>query len=264
MVFRQQSRRIILIDELRGLCIILMIVYHAAYHIDRSLVAIPIFHARLLQVFLQPFVAGIFITISGTVSRYSKSSLKRGILVFLCGLLVTAVTFFVTPDDLIIFGILHLIGFTMIIQGIFGRKSNVNRPDRMPAIPGAMLFFAIFLVAYGVPGGYLGVPGTDLYIVLPGVLYTSLWLSPLGFPAAGFISADYFPIIPWIFLFFAGTCIGAMFRGGGAPDFFYRSHIRFLGAAGRHTLIIYLLHMPVILGLIWVAQWVMTSVRIVT
>ena len=255
MFLRRNDRRIILIDELRGLCILLMVVYHAFFNLVFIFgVNIPAFHAPFLQRFLQPLVAGTFVMISGIVSRYSRSSLKRGILVFLCGMAVTAVTAFFMPEQIIIFGILHLLGLCMIVQGIISKSAGVTRPDRLPALPGAMMFLAVFFAAYNLPRGYLGFEGTAFHIMLPETLYTNIWLSPIGFPAVGFVSVDYFPIIPWIFLFFAGSCLGAMFQSGRAPEFFYKKRIRFLSATGRHTLIIYLLHQPILYGLFW-AVW---------
>ena len=252
MFLRRNNRRVILIDELRGLCILLMVVYHAFFNLVHIFgVNISAFHAPFLQSFLQPLVAGIFVMISGIVSRYSRSCLKRGVLVFLCGMAITAATFFFMPGQLILFGILHLLGLCMIIQGIISKSAGVTRPDRFPALPGALIFLAIFFATYDVPRGYLGFMGRAFSIRLPEVLYTNIWLSPLGFPGGGFSSMDYFPIIPWMFLFFAGSCLSTTFQSGAMPEFFYKNHCRFLSATGRHTLIIYLLHQPILYGLFW-------------
>jgi len=252
MYLRHQNRRINLIDELRGICIILMVAYHAGYNLVYIFgVDIPFFHAPILRDILQPLVAGIFVIISGVVSRYSKNGIKRGVLVLACGLAITAVTFYFMPDQLIVFGILHLLGLCMIIQGIISKNANTARPDRLPALPGAIMFLALFFTAYGVPRGYLGFANTAFHLELPAALYTNIWLSPLGFLAPGFFSVDYFPILPWMFLFFAGSSLSIIFRSGAAPEFFYRKHSRFLSGVGRRTLIIYLLHQPVLYGLFW-------------
>jgi uncharacterized membrane protein len=250
MYYRSHARRIIFIDELRGLCILLMVAYHGAYNLVYIFgLNIPIFHAPLLQNFAQPFVAGVFVAISGIVSRYSKSNIKRGMLVLGCGLAITAATYFFMPDMLILFGILHLLGVCMILFGIlsYGRDTKI-RPDHLPAFSGVVILSLLFALTYGVPRGYLGFRDTAFFFRLPEWLYSEIWLSPLGFLNRGFITVDYFPIIPWVFLFFAGTYLGAQFHAGGAPEFFYRSRSRFLSATGKHTLIIYLLHQPVIYG----------------
>ena len=70
-----------------------------------------------------------------------------------------------------------------------------------------------------------------------------LWM--FGFAAPGFVSGDYYPIFPWIFLYFFGTCIGRAAQDGKMPAWFYTFRAPFFEACGRHTLLIYLLHLPV-------------------
>lgn len=85
--------RVLLFDELRGLSILLVVIYHGAFDLIAVYgVRIPIFDAPLLQKFLQPLFAGLFVFISGAVSRYSRSNLRRGLACFACGLLITLVT----------------------------------------------------------------------------------------------------------------------------------------------------------------------------
>ena len=245
------ARRVVLLDELRGLCIILMVIFHGAYDLVYIFgIDIPIFYGPFLQRFAQPFVAGIFILISGIVSRYSRSNLGRGLLVLACALLMTLVTWRVMPDQLILFGILHLLGLCMVAYGLIVRLRR-GKPDRLPALVGTALFAALFALTWNVPRGYLGFAHTPLMLRLPGAFYAGPWLSPLGFPGPGFTSADYFPLLPWTLLFAAGTYCGALFHMGHMPAFFYRSHVPALAAVGRHTLWIYLLHQPVIYGVLW-------------
>ena len=75
----------------------------------------------------------------------------------------------------------------------------------------------------------------------------SLVLFILGFDVPIY-SADYYPLMPWIFLFFVGTFLGRFFKNGTAPKFFKADVLQPIGFIGRHTLIIYLLHQPIIYG----------------
>ena len=79
----------------------------------------------------------------------------------------------------------------------------------------------LFLITMPVSDGYLGLPGT-LAWKIPAGWYEFGWLFPLGIHRADFFSADYFPLFPWIFLFFCGTYIGRWARNGKFPDFTYR------------------------------------------
>ena len=84
--------RVVLFDEVRGLCLILMVFYHGMLDLVTSGVDLTWFFSSVMQRFLQPAVAGTFIFISGAVSRYSRSNLRRGLAALACAFAVTVVT----------------------------------------------------------------------------------------------------------------------------------------------------------------------------
>ena len=106
-----------------------------------------------------------------------------------------------------------------------------------------------FLLLNQLPNGFLGFEGLRL-ARLPAALYAGNWFW-LGLPdLSRFSSADYFPLLPWVFLFWCGyflaRCLGPgrlAARMGRAP-----APLRPLCAVGRHTLLVYMLHQPVIYG----------------
>ena len=69
-----------------------------------------------------------------------------------------------------------------------------------------------------------------------------------------FFSSDYFPLLPWVFVFFFGVFLGRLAKEGKFPRFFAASHIPFFAFTGRHALLIYILHQPVILGISYGVQ----------
>lgn len=84
---------------------------------------------------------------------------------------------------------------------------------------------------------------------LPQALYASYTTAYLGFMPKSFFSTDYFPLLPWLFLFWAGYFLHHLVgRGRLAP--LRRSVCPPLGWMGRHSLVLYLLHQPVILGVL--------------
>ena len=105
--------------------------------------------------------------------------------------------------------------------------------DKIPKIIAPFIYFALFLLTYNLPNERWPIP--NLYM--------------FGFPDANFASADYFPILPWIFMFFLGTYAGKFIKEGHMPKWFYTIKIPFLPVAGRNTLIIYVVHQPIIYGL---------------
>ena len=79
------------------------------------------------------------------------------------------------------------------------------------------------------------------------------YLFPLGLLADGFSSSDYYPLMPWFFLFCAGSFLGRWIKEGRAFHWVYTARMPFLEKLGRHTLLIYILHQPVLIALFWVA-----------
>jgi len=91
-------------------------------------------------------------------------------------------------------------------------------------------------------------------LTLPKSMYSSNWLFWLGFPTPQFYSSDYFSIIPWIFMFFFGVFLGRYSRIGKFPSVFKKKFFSPLDFVGRHALIIYILHQPILLGLFMLIQ----------
>lgn len=240
--------RVGLIDELRGLAIVLMVVYHLFFDLVYLYgVNVPAFHSPVLG-FLQPFFAGVFIFISGVACRYSRSNLKRGAVCFGLGLALTLATLLFVPDELILFGILHFLGVAMMLYALLARAL-----DKLLPLPGLLVFAALFAVTYPVPYGKVGIGPVSA--ALPAALYDTGFLFPLGLPGTGFFSSDYFPLVPWLFLFFAGTYAGVYFKSGRMPGWCYKTHVPPLAFAGRHTLMIYLAHQPVVYMLLYGIFW---------
>ena len=120
------------------------------------------------------------------------------------------------------------------------RPARRGRGRQRPAVLGT----------YPTMNGFWNLPGGRL--ALPQALYASYTTAYLGFMPKSFFSTDYFPLLPWLFLFWAGYFLHHLVgRGRLAP--LRRSVCPPLGWMGRHSLVLYLLHQPVILGVLTVA-----------
>ena len=86
-------------------------------------------------------------------------------------------------------------------------------------------------------------------MLLPGVWYANLFTAFFGFFPRGFFSTDYFPLLPWLFLFWAGYFLHFC-MGRARMEPLRRSVCPALGWMGRHSLLLYLLHQPVIYGVL--------------
>ncbi len=235
------KQRIRLLDGLRGFSLVSMIIYHAMYDLVVLFGVRAAWYFELPGYLWQQSICWVFILVSGASLHYGRHPVRRGLLVFGCGLLLTVVTALAMPEQAIYFGVLHFLGLAMVLAG-FGQKLL----RRVPAVLGLILSFAVFLFTKGVPRGFVGV-GDVALLQLPAALYGTPFLFWLGFPGPAFTSADYFPLIPWLFLFLAGYFGWGLLMPRlktGAPG---RNPLEWMG---RHSLLIYMLHQPVIYGVL--------------
>jgi len=228
------------IDMVRGIAILMMILFHTVFDlsffgvsaIDVSTGFWKYFAFSTAALFL--LVVGISLTLSYARAstslsgyRLARKFIYRGTGIFLLGLLVTAGTWLYLKEGFIVFGILHLIGISVMISPLFFRFKKFN------VIPG--LFFIVI--------------GFFLTTVTGPV-----WLLPLGIHPATFWSVDYEPVFPWTGIVLLGMGLGEYLYPGGVrkftlpriPAFF----IRPLASLGRHSLIIYMVHQPIIILLL--------------
>ncbi len=240
-----KPERVVLLDELRGFAILCMVFYHLMYNLKFMLgINVPVFFENWFDPIRDAF-AGLFICISGIVCNYSRNNLKRGAQCFFIGMAITFITAYAVPESPDMFGILHCLGISMMIYGL---AENVLKKISVPI--GTAAGIILFIASFNFPYGYAGIKGI-LSAELPGVLYRTRVMFPLGFPRLGFNSLDYFPLMPWLFLFLAGTFFGRYVKAGGLPDFCRKTHIKFFALCGRHSLLIYVAHQPVILLVIY-------------
>lgn len=242
-------------DELRGIAIFCMVFYHAFFLLSE------VFELNagneLLNFFepAQPIFAAMFIIISGISSRLSRSNLKRGIKLLMVAICMSAVTIYVLPkwgiDNVgIYFGILHFLSVSMIIFALIRPLTDKIKPEY-----GVLFCLVLYLLTYNISDGYIGLFNI-FRINLPDALYNTSYLFPLGFYNEYFHSADYFAVFPHIFMFLTGTFLGVSAAAGKAPKWAYKSRVRFFGFIGRHTLLIYILHQPIIYGIIAIVQFI--------
>lgn len=229
----ERRERIWELDALRGFAILCVVAVHFLFDLTYFLnadVQLGGFYWAIKQ------NGGVFFVIlSGACAALGTRSFKRGCLVFACGLIVSAVTYCIyrlgmAGEGIVVrFGVLSLLGVCMMLYPLFRKW-----PVPVLAVTGAVLVALGFYVA--------------ALTVRPS------WLYPLGLMSASFTSSDYFPLLPNLGWFMLGSVVGkTAYRDKRSllpsfpKDF---SIIRFFRFCGRQSLWIYLLHQPVLYGII--------------
>lgn len=241
------KNRIHLLDEIRGLAVFCMIFYHAFYILGASFGISGA--AKLFDFFLpvQPIFAGIFIFICGISCTFSRSNLKRGLILLGIALGMTFVTAYVMPkigfvECEIYFGILHFLSVSILIYVLLSKSIS-----KVSLFWGILVCAVLYAFTSKIGEGVFAY-GNLFYFRLPEKLFETNYLVPLGIYNSDFFSADYFPIFPDIFIFFAGVFAGKHFIAKGYPDWSYENKLPFFSFLGRNALVIYIAHMPLIFG----------------
>lgn len=242
------KKRIHFMDEVRGFAVLCMIFYHAFYLLGNffSWQWANDFFEFFMPV--QPFFAGIFIFICGISCSLSKSNLKRGAILLAVALGFTFVTALIMPamgfvECEIYFGILHFLAVSILIYALLSKAIFWLHP-----FIGILICAVLYAFTSGIGEGTLRY-GELISVTLPESLYSGNVLMILGIHSRDFASADYFPLFPDIFIFFAGVFLGIYFSMKGFPDWSREKRIPFLAFLGRNALLIYVVHMPLIYAL---------------
>ena len=235
------KKRIGIIDEMRGLLIILVVFYHALYNLAVIFRAPWARNCFDVAIKYQPVLPFMFIAISGISFCLSRSNFKRGLKLGAVALAISLALIIFMPEQMIWFGIIHFLAFANIALAPLKKYL-----DRIPAALGLALCALLFALTYNIHRGYIGIDGL-FRVNLPEALYGNNVFMIIGFHDSSFASADYNPLLPWIFAFLLGVILGRY--ANRLPETLKRTHIRPLAFVGRHTLIIYLVHQPLLYGI---------------
>ena len=237
-------RRIAALDALRGLTLLSMIAYHTCWDLVYLFGMDWDWYRGTGAYIWQQSICWTFILLSGFCWSMGKRPLRRGLTVFACGWVVTAVTVVFMPVEQIWFGVLTLIGACMLLLIPLERVLR-----HVPAGVGLASAAALFALLRNVNRGTFGFESLVLGSVPEG-LYRDLFTAWLGFPGPGFSSTDYFSLVPWLFLFLAGYFLRRLLDRPLErldPDVLRCPP---LCALGRWSLPVYMLHQPVVYGVL--------------
>lgn len=237
----RKNNRYALLDSIRGITLLSMILFHGTWDLVYLYGKNWEWYRGNGAYIWQQSICWTFILLSGFCWSLGKRHLRRGLLVFGGGLLVTFVTLIVMPENRVVFGVLTLIGSCMLIMILLNKGFQ-----KVPAVVGFAVSFILFMLTRNVNEGYLGFEGLNLR-KLPGEWYRGYVGAYFGFPPARFFSTDYFSLIPWLFLFVSGYFLYRIFeKKGFLENPLFGINIPLFSFLGRNSLLIYLLHQPVL------------------
>lgn len=232
-----------LLDIIRSIAIISMILYHTCWDLV-FIFGIKITWFSALPGFIwEQSICWTFIILSGFCQTLAHHSLKDGIIVSLAGLLVTLISIIFQIGVEIYFGILTFLGSAILITAFLKKYLEDLKP-----LSSLIVCAVLFVATYNLRNGYLGL-GSITISLQNFRLFTGMtgWiLDYVGLPQIGFSSGDYFPLLPWFFLFLFGFFLAKELKDKDSMRVFTRGNMPALEWIGRHSLVIYLLHQPII------------------
>ena len=179
MKYSNTSGRYALLDELRGLDLLSMMLYHGCWDLVNLFGIQADWYYGLPGHLWQQSICWVFILLSGFCVQLGHHTLRRGAQVFGAGALVTAVTLLFMPEDRVIFGVLTLLGSAMLLTGL------LEKPLRhIPPVAGFAISAVLFALTRNVSAGYLGFGSLRLWKPAPlaaadtvcKLRYSVLWL----------------------------------------------------------------------------------------
>ncbi len=225
------------LDATRGVSLIAMIAYHIIFdlHYFGIIQFDPFFRYMAYP------IAGSFIFIAGIslhlkaqsigMQTYSRASvspfISRGIKILGIAAGITILTWIYPHEGFIIFGILHLIGVSTILAILF---LPLGKWNILPAGILILIWLSIF------------------------PLYGPAYLIPLGIYPPGFYTLDYEPLIPWFSLILLGIAAGSFRYSKKTQKERKNRIVNLLAVPGRNSLLIYLIHQPIIIGFLFLIR----------
>ena len=261
---KDKSQRAFELDFIRGFAIFMMMLMHFSWDMYYlfGISAFGIIDTDVFMDIFHPLYIIVFVGVSGICCTFSRSNIWRGLKLLAFATIETVATIIAQYcfgfECLILFNVLHLLTVGILLYSLISfveRKFKLD-PRKMNIF---MAFIGVWMLMIGVGISDFESNAGRLFLLPFGVFdYNTEFL---GQPL--YYMADYLPIFPNLGLFFVGAVIGRTIYSDkktlfGNASATVRKITRPFEFIGRHSLIVYAVHQPIILGLAYLIYWIIT------
>ncbi|MFA6308976.1 MAG: heparan-alpha-glucosaminide N-acetyltransferase [Clostridia bacterium] len=218
------KNRIWELDFLRGFALLCMIYFHMVFDLS-FFYNFNINISSGFNFFIGRSSAVLFILIAGISCLISRNNLKRGLKILAVALVITIISHIYNPTVGIKFGILHFLSVSILLYPVF---KKINRY--------ILIILGIIVISFG--------------YILMNINVSFDYLFPIGLHSNTFVSSDYYPLIPFLGVFLFGIALGKFLYTSRKSLIPIKFQDNIINMAGRNTLILYLVHQPIILILL--------------
>jgi len=242
------ARRLDPLDALRGLAMVWMTVFHFCFDLNNARILQQDFHHNPVWTWQRTCILSLFLVCAGAGQALAQRQgqswrqfSKRWWQIAAAAGLVSLGSWFMFPHSYIYFGVLHGMAVMLLIVRL------LMPWGRWCAALG-LAIIAIHLIA--------GRALSALASSVSGIDFDAPALHWLGLITRLPITEDYVPLFPWLGVMLLGAAAMQQYlahevpHAGGRPQGWLP---RKLAQLGRYSLSYYLLHQPVMLGLLWLA-----------
>lgn len=224
MVNKKTRRRFGELDFLRGLSLLAMIIWHLLWDLQ-VYYGFPFRYDQGWMYWTGKAIAISFMALAGIGSYFTSNHGKRAIRILLYAMLITGVTFFYDRQQMIWFGILHFMALNMLLYPWYRNWH-----------PLLLIGLAVGVFSLGPLVSQVDMP-TNIFL-------------PLGFRSFDYRSLDYFPLFPYGGYFIIGAILGPIIYPKRKARIVFDIPSNPISFLGKHPLTVYLLHQPILLGLL--------------